>query len=487
MNPREPQDAGAGETLASSSSIPSSSGPARSPRGQAESGEERKSPMAPSSSFNLLPNTHWLIDVPRLAQDTRNHVETLLSETSYASFVDWLSGLNNDRTHSTVVAAIIKTVNEREEKEQDLAWGLIELLYNAKIVSSRSIRRAFDRIYSEFENNSESSIQPKVVLDFLGSCINAGFLPARSLFRVPASFYEQGRASAIIRDVVEGDVSIANLFESLPQAKQSIINIITESYASGVPDDIYEFLNSAVNKHYASILIRKVVELALEKDAQVKDLASQILASLQSHTQPAAFVEAFDDLIWRIEDLLKDTPDADIQLSKFLARAIADESLPANYFHDAEPMNSSESSKEIKILRESLVLLKSPETISVMPAIWKPQVYELVDLKQQIKTIILEFFDSLDIEEALRCLKNLSCPHYMHEFVRRSGELVMEKTPREEQELAKLIKLGVQRGVLSSSQVETGLSRLNSQLSELKLDAPLAESVYIRFSSLLTS
>jgi hypothetical protein len=51
---------------------------------------------------------------------------------------------------------------------------------------------------------------------------------------------------------------------------------------------------------------------------------------------------AFDELLARLPDLVLDTPDADVVLANFLARAVADDCLPPRYVLDLEALAKQE-------------------------------------------------------------------------------------------------------------------------------------------------
>lgn len=61
---------------------------------------------------------------------------------------------------------------------------------------------------------------------------------------------------------------------------------------------------------------------------------------------PAYYIEAFDDLLWHINEFRIDSPGAEKTLARFIARAIIDECLPATYLADSELMEFLEDSYE---------------------------------------------------------------------------------------------------------------------------------------------
>ena len=63
------------------------------------------------------------------------------------------------------------------------------------------------------------------------------------------------------------------------------------------------------------------------------------------------------------------------------------------------------------------------------------------DLTDKINALIQEYYDSGDIDEAIRCLKDLNVPHFNHEFVFEALDFTLQKGDNHAIELiAKLFK-----------------------------------------------
>lgn len=177
----------------------------------------------------------------------------------------------------------------------------------------------------------DSPTAPEVILYFLHSAISYEMLKVRHILRVPIDFYNLGRGTFILRDIIDDDVVIGDLLDDLQKVKQSIISLLSEFYASGISDDIIHFLSSGINRHYAPLVIRKAIELGMERPNKERELCSKLIAEISIKADPDAYIEAFDDLLWKVHEWRIDIPGAEKLLAKFCGRAIIDECLPANY------------------------------------------------------------------------------------------------------------------------------------------------------------
>lgn len=438
-------------------------------------------PHVHSPAIVLTPE-HWLFDQVKLKKETRSLVDEVFVQGTYSGFVSWLRAIHRNKLHSHIFARTIQVALDKAENEYEVAWGLLELLHTAKLFSSREIRRGFDRVYQEInETMTDSPNAPEVILELLSSIILTGALNTNAVLRVPLRVYNLGRGSFVLRNIKVGELVISDLLETITETKEKIIEILREYFASGVSEGIIDFIKT--HKMYASLVVRKVVELALDRNSREKELASRLIAEISGYCPPETIVEGFDDILWNSRELVIDVPDASEIISKFLARAVVDDCLPANYIQESEIMN--DENIEIQILISAYNLLKLKESYTSLESVWGPQASTIDDYKAVFKTIIQELFDSKDLKNAEDCVKELGCKHYMHEFVKKIIEAVMDKELVEEALVVKLIKGLEVNGIMFEDQITTGISRVESNLPQLILDVPKASEILTRIKQQL--
>ena len=353
----------------------------------------------------------------------------------------------------------------------------MELLYTAKLLNAREIRRGFDRLYRNInEILIDAPKAPEIILELLSKIILSGAVSPNVILRIPVSFYNLGRGSYVLREIKYNGVVIGDLTETIVDTKEKILKLIKEYYASGVSEGIIEYLKE--NKIYGSLVVRKSVEVGLDRNNREKELCSRLLAEVSGCCNPETLVEGFDDILWNSKELIIDVPDAANIISKFLARAIVDDCLPANYIHESETMQ--DETTELPILLSAYNLLKPKEAFTSLESVWGPQANTIEDFKIVFKNIIQELFDSKDLENAEECVKELECAHYMHELIKKLIETVMDKTVSEENLVVELIKRLEVKGIVLEDQVATGIQRVELNLPQLLIDVPKATEILSR-------
>ena len=285
----------------------------------------------------------------------------------------------------------------------------------------------------------------------------------------------------MLRNIKYGELVIADLIETIAETKEKIIELLKEYFASGVSEGVIDFIKP--NKMYGSLVVRKSVELALDRNGREKELCSRLIAEISGYCSPETIVEGFDDILWNSGELVIDVPEAAGIISKFLARAVVDDCPPSNYIVESEIMN--DENLEISILLDAFNMLKLKEAYTSLESVWGPQANTIEDYKALFKAIIQEFFDSRDIANAEACVKELGCKHYMHEFVKKIIETVMDKGPSEELIVVELIKGLESKGIIFLDQVTTGVHRVELNLPQLILDVPKAPEILSRIRALL--
>jgi MA3 domain len=417
---------------------------------------------------------HWLFDSYSLKLETRKKVDEVFLQGTYSGFVGWIRELQRNKLHSYIFARTVQVTLDKADNEQEVSWGLLELLYTAKIIAPREIRRGFDRLYRWINDIIiDSPNAAEIILELLNKIISSGVLSSGAVLRVPLQVYNLGRGINVLRNIKVNDIVIGDLLEVIAETKESIINKLQEYYASGVSEGVIEFIKQ--NKIYGSLVVRKSVELALDRKNSDKELCSRLLGEISGYCHPETLVEGFDDILWNTKELVIDVPDAGEIISKFIARAIVDDCLPSNYIYESEVLQ--DETLEIKILVAAFNTLKPKEAYTSLQSVWGPQGNTIEDYKLIFKNIIQELFDSRDVRNAEECLKELTCAHYMHEFIKKIIETVMDKTPQEEKMILEFIKGLEGKLIILPDQIDIGIQRIELNLPQLILDVPKASEI----------
>jgi len=200
-----------------------------------------------------------------------------------------------------------------------------------------------------------------------------------------------------------------------PTAKMNAI--IKDFLLSG---DIKEAVSAVSEAHFGnhSNFIRKSLVAAMERQPFERELVSQLLASLRMTVIPEdQYDEALQSSLNRLPQLLIDVPQAVEFLGKFLARAVLDEVVSPSFLRTCNLAHIQ--AEESVTLANSLTNQK--HRIHRLLHIWGPgDLASVKRLKEEIDSILKEFIDTNDHQEAQRSLVGLSVRHFHFQFVKRS-------------------------------------------------------------------
>lgn len=436
----------------------------------------------PAYADSILTPEHWLYDVTDMRQLTRTKIEEALTAGIPSAFVQWMKSLQRPKLHSFVLQRLISIAADKTEAEQQVAWSLIEVLYTAKVVTHKELRRAFDRLYVDENLAIDTPVGPEVVLYFLESCISAGMLRPTTVLRVPVDFLHLGRGAVLLRGVTLGELVLVDKLETIGETKEKIKTILQEFYATGAISDVCDFCVLPANRMFASILIRKAIELSMERKSSDKELCCELLSTLRVCVSDIDdFVEAFDDLLWHTREWQTDVPGADAIMAKFLARAVVDEYLPANYLQESELMAVQPHSPELDVLKEAQNVLRRTDVAYYVMSMWGPKVDGLQTYNDQYKVILQEYLDSGESQNAVECLKDLHSRYYLHQFVKKALEAAIELQSQgkseETNKVIALLRYMSSTGVLTEELMRIGQERIRRVVPDLELDLPRAGAI----------
>lgn len=227
---------------------------------------------------------------------------------------------------------------------------------------------------------------------------------------------------------------------------------------------------------YYFYFVKKLVSIAMDRRDKEKEMASILLSSLYGDViDPKQVYKGFQKLVQSADDLIVDIPDAVDILAMFIARAIVDDILPPSFLTKTLAYLSKESKGVEVIKRAEKGYLSAPLHAEIIERCWGGSKNKTVeDFKAKINDLLVEYVVSGDVKEAKRCIKDLHVPHFHHEIVKRAIVMAMEKRQAEGR-LLDLLKRTCEEGLINSSQISKGFSRIIDSVDDLSLDIPNAK------------
>ncbi|RXM95161.1 Programmed cell death protein 4 [Acipenser ruthenus] len=249
-------------------------------------------------------------------------------------------------------------------------------------------------------------------------------------------------------------------------------------------------------------LLEELPELILDTPAAPQMLGQFIARAIADHVLPADYLEGYKgkvdcdhvrvtlnraavllsikrgrlrlDNVWGVgggqrpvKELVKE------MLGQFIARAIADHVLPADYL---EGYKGKVDCDHVRVtLNRAAVLLSIKRGRLRLDNVWgvgggQRPVKELV---KEMNLLLEEYLFSEDAKEAERCVRELEVPHFHHELVYEAVVKAVESMNRESpKRIMKLLKSFWESGLVTADQMIQGFKRVFSMTQDLHLDIP---------------
>ncbi|KAG2320970.1 hypothetical protein Bca52824_014183 [Brassica carinata] len=266
---------------------------------------------------------------------------------------------------------------------------------------------------------------------------------------------------------------------------QEKATIIVEEYFS--TNDVVSVANELKElgmAEYRYYFVKKLVSMAMDRNDKEKEMAAFLLSTLYADViDPPEVYRGFNKLVASADDLSVDIPDAVDVLAVFVARAIVDDILPPAFLK--KQMNLlPDDSKGVEVLKKAeKSYLAAPLHAEVVEKRWGgADNWTAEDVKGRINELLKEYVMSGDKKEAFRCIKGLKVPFFHHEIVKRALIMAMERQ-KAQVKLLDLLKEAVEVGLINTTQVTKGFSRIIDSIEDLSLDIPEARSVLQSFIS----
>ncbi|KAF5476655.1 hypothetical protein F2P56_003371 [Juglans regia] len=267
--------------------------------------------------------------------------------------------------------------------------------------------------------------------------------------------------------------------DPLDEYKKAVVSIIEEYFSTGDVDLAASDLRELGSSEYHPYFIKRLVSLAMDRHDKEKEMASVLLSALYADViSPDQIQDGFFILLESADDLAVDILDAVEILALFLARAVVDDIVPPAFLTRAKK-GLPESSKGVQVIQiADKSYLSAPHHAELVEKRWGGSTHVTVEeVKKKIADLLREYVESGDTIEACRFIRELGVAFFHHEVVKRALVLAMEIRTAEPL-ILKLLKEASEEGLISSSQMVKGFTRLAESLDDLALDIPSAKSLF---------
>jgi len=252
--------------------------------------------------------------------------------------------------------------------------------------------------------------------------------------------------------------------------KETISNLIKEYFTSNELAETQKLINEKVPARYHFEVVKRLCSQAMDSDNKCRELASAFLGDLNSLSR-SSLRQGFNILLERLDDTVKDVPDAVKMLACFISRAIADEAIYPSFIIEAHMITEGQL-LPTRCLQKCHYLINLKFSAQRLQRIWGPgRGRPVSELKTAVTTMLKEFFVNSNGNELAQSLKELDVPNFHHEFVKQTILKASETNKNETISASlKMIQIFVQKGLISKYQVRAGFKRINDNLKNYSCD-----------------
>ncbi|KAK6123604.1 hypothetical protein DH2020_042657 [Rehmannia glutinosa] len=237
--------------------------------------------------------------------------------------------------------------------------------------------------------------------------------------------------------------------DPLDEYKKAVASLIEEYFSTGDVEVAASDLRELGSSEYHPYFIKRLVSMAMDRHNKEKEMASVLLSALYADVINAPQISQGSLCCLNL-------------LMTWLARKM----LP-------------EASKGFQVLQTAeKSYLSAPHHAELVERRWGGSTHFTVDeVKKKIADLLREYVESGDTSEACRCIRQLGVSFFHHEVVKRALVLAMEIRTAEPL-ILNLLKEAADEGLISSSQMAKGFTRLAESLDDLALDIPSAKKLF---------
>ncbi|XP_076841171.1 programmed cell death protein 4b [Brachyhypopomus gauderio] len=261
---------------------------------------------------------------------------------------------------------------------------------------------------------------------------------------------------------------------------RTVTPIVKEYFEHGDANEVVEMLSELNLGAMRSEVPLLTVSLAMEARASHRELTSRLLVHLCGRVLACSEVEsAFHKVLRELPELVLDTPTAPQLVGQFIARAVADQILPAN-FVDGYKGRVDCPHTRAALDRAAVLLKMSREAGLRIDNLWglgggQRPVNQLI---KEVNLLLKEYVLSGDVTEAERCLRDLEVPHFHHQFVYEAIVMVLESSGDAAlRMIMKLLKSLSDSSVITVDQMRKGYERVYVDIADINIDVPCAYSL----------
>ncbi|CAL1405288.1 unnamed protein product [Linum trigynum] len=364
-----------------------------------------------------------------------------------------LRELGASQYHPYFIKRLISMAMDRHDKEKEMASVLLSSLY-ADVITPAQIRDGFVILLESTDDLAVDILDAVDVLAlFVARAVVDEILPPAFLPRAKKTIPEASKGFQVLLTAEKSYLSAphhAELVErrwggstrtTVEEVKKKIANLLREYVESGYAVEACRSIRELGVTFFHHEVVKRALVLAMEMQT-AEPLISKLLkeASEEGLISPSQMTKGFARLAESLDDLALDIPSARPLFHSILSKAISEGWLDAS-FSNTSGEDGQPRAEDAKLKR----------------------------YKEEVVTVIHEYFNSDDIPELIRSLVDLGLPEYNPIFLKRLITLAMDRKNREK-EMASVLLSALHIEIFSTEDIVDGFVMLLESAEDTALD-----------------
>ncbi|XP_065874050.1 MA3 DOMAIN-CONTAINING TRANSLATION REGULATORY FACTOR 3-like [Euphorbia lathyris] len=364
-----------------------------------------------------------------------------------------LKELGSSKYHPYFIKRLVSMSMDRHDKEKEMASVLLSALY-ADVISPSQIRDGFVIL---LESADDLAVDIPDTVDilalFTARAVVDDILPPAFLPRAKKSLPESSKGFQVLQTAEKSYLSAphhAELVErrwggsthiTVEEVKKKIADLLKEYVENGDAFEACRCIRELGVSFFHHEVVKRALTLAME-NRTAEPLVLKLLkeASEEGLISSSQMVKGFARLAEILDDLALDIPTAKALFQSFVPKAISEGWLDASFLKS--------SNEDGPVQAEDKVVRK---------------------YKEEIVTIIHEYFLSDDIPELIRNLEDLGMPEFNPIFLKKLITLAMDRKNREK-EMASVLLSSLHIEIFSTEDIVNGFILLLESAEDTALD-----------------
>jgi hypothetical protein len=214
--------------------------------------------------------------------------------------------------------------------------------------------------------------------------------------------------------IVEGVKGQLRLPLQVTVLKGQARSVVQEYFVSGDLDEALRRCEELQAGRGGHVVVKVLIVSAAERKSRECEMASVLLSALTKVYGSEHFFEGFIRILRGVDDLALDVPAAVSILTNFIARAIVDDVLPPCFF-SLVPGKLVTAGRGRDIYHGVRALLEVQGSSRIMHVWGSGAKQTMEELRESVRMLVDEYFVSGDVDEAVKCVRELEAPHYGHQ------------------------------------------------------------------------